>query len=234
MNDKIENTKEAEILTSGGTTIEIQRGSKNTRIELNILHRTDDDQLSSEDLLSQIHAAFEAPNRGSHWRDTFLQKLNQIRKLLDKVESNFVAVEMGDENDPTFLSNFSQILNVGSRVVLPMFGFDLHTSRMEVESLLECIRQDNEPESDPRPINPLPISPARPVSPRAVGSNTSNTNPPQNSGNGKTEKSDKSRTVLSPAMQMRLAPFYQRKNSAGTNGVHTEPSADEALNTSVK
>jgi len=233
MINKTEINKDAEVFSSGGTTIEIQRGSKNTRIELNILHRTDDDQLSSEDLVSQIHAAFEAPNRGSHWRDTFLQKLNQIRKLIDKVESNFVAVEMGDENDPTFLSNFSQILNVGSRV-LPMFGFDLHTCRMEVESLLECIRQDNEAESEPRPIDPLPISPAQPVSPHAVGSNTSNTNPPQNSGNGQTAKSDKSRTVLSPTMQMRLAPFYQRKNSAGTNGVHTEPSADEALNTSVK
>jgi hypothetical protein len=222
MHDKTEINKETEVLTSGGTTIEIQRGLKHTRIELNILHQADDDQLSSEELLSRIRNVFKAPHPGSQRWETLGLKIYLTHKLLDKIKATFMAVEVDDEtNDSDLLKNFSWELNECSRIVLPILAFDLDAYRLEVESILKCIHQDNEPENEPHQIDPLPVIPAQPVSPRAVSPGTSNTNPPQNSGNGQNGKSDKSRTQLSPRLTERLKAF-NKSEFTGTNRLRTE------------
>jgi len=215
-------TKEAEILTSGGATVEIRRGSKNTQIELNILHYPDDDEISEEELLSQFRATLEAPAHGSQWQET-LGLINFAHKFLDKIKSNLVAFEVGEEtNDPTFLRNIRRMLNECSRVVLPRLAFALDAHLMDVESLLGDILLDNEAENEPRQTDPSPISPAQPVSVPAVSADASNTNSLQNSSDGQTAKSDKPRTELPASLTERLKPFQQKNKTDGTSGP-TEP-----------
>ncbi|HXT13055.1 MAG TPA: hypothetical protein VN873_15950 [Candidatus Angelobacter sp.] len=217
----IEFTKEAEVLTSGGTTIEIQRGSEGTRIELNIRHSPNNEPFCSEDLLSQICNVFKNPHRSSYRWETLELELKLARKLLDKITSTLVALEVNDgTNDPEFLKNFSRELNECSRIVLPILALSLDARRLEVESMLECMREDNESESEPRQVDLLPIGPAQPVLQRSADSSGTVVKPLQKPSNGQIGKSEKPRGGLSPTLTQRLEAFKQKNKFAGTNESH--------------
>lgn len=223
MNDKTEFTQESEVLASGSTTVKVRRELKHTHIELNIVHRAEDHQLCGEKLLSQIRAAFKAPPRGSHRWETLDLKLDLIRKLFNEIKSTFHAVEAEERtNDFTLLTDFSRVLNECSCVFLPILTFDLDAYRLVVESMLECIRRDNEPESEPHQIDLLPISPPQPISPCAASTNATVTKPLQKSGDSQNAKPNESRGGISPTLKARLHAFGQRNGVAETNSHHTE------------
>jgi hypothetical protein len=97
----------------------------------------------------------------------------------------------------------------------------LDARRLEVESILECIREENESESELCQVDLLPIGPAQPVLRHPVGSNGALVKPSQKSGNGQIGKSDKARVGLSPTLTERLEAFKQ--NKMPERMVDTEP-----------